>query len=139
MAVALGAGLMALGGCGSESSTTTGPPGARLMVIPEPTREEMFARVSGVLGINDQGCFTLDDRVLVVGSGSRVLAGNTSIDVADVGIVEVGARASGAGGEIDGLDEVERISRVLGLGDDAMTCQADRDDPALTVLDPSGP
>jgi hypothetical protein len=109
------------------------------MVIPEPTREEMFARVSGVLGINGQGCFTLDDRVLVVGSGSRVLAGNTSIDVADVGVVEVGARALGAGGEIDGRDEVERISRVLELGDDAMTCQADPDDPSLTVLDPSGP
>jgi hypothetical protein len=98
----------------------------------------MFGRVSGTLGINDQGCFTLDDRVLVVGKGSRVLPGEESIDVADVGTVEVGARASGAGGAIDGLDEVEHFAQAIGLGDEVTTCQADIEDPSLTVLDPSG-
>ena len=114
-ACALTAGLVVLGGCGSESSSATGPPGARLIVIPDPTREEMFGRVSGSLGVNGQGCFTLDDRVLVVGNGWRVLPGGESIDVADVGIVEVGARATGAGGAIDGLDEVKDFSGALRL------------------------
>lgn len=99
----------------------------------------MFSEVSGVLGINAQGCFTLDDRVLVVGSGSRVLENETSIDVADVGVVEVGTRTSGGGGLIDGSDDVKHFLGALDLGDDAMTCQSDADDPALTVLDPGGP
>ena len=99
----------------------------------------MFSVVSGTLGINDQGCFTLDDRVLVVGKGSRVLPGEKSIDVSDVGIVEVGARASGGGGLIDGLEEMEHFAQALGLGDEVMACQSDLDEPALTVLDPSGP
>jgi hypothetical protein len=108
-------------------------------VIPEPTREAMFGLVSGTLAINDQGCFTLDDRVLVVGTGSRVLSGGESIDIADVGVVELGGRASGAGGQIDGMEEVQRFVETLGLGDEAMTCQPEDADPALTVLDPSGP
>jgi hypothetical protein len=99
----------------------------------------MFARVSGTLGVNDQGCFTLEDRVLVVGNGSRVLPGGESIEIADVGTVEVGARASGGGGLIDGLDEVERFAQALNLGDEVTTCQADINAPSLTVLDPSGP
>jgi hypothetical protein len=98
----------------------------------------MFGLVSGTLGINDQGCFTLDDRVLVVGKGSRVLPGEESIDVADVGVVEVGSRATGAGGQIDGAGEVRRFVETLDLGDEAMACQPDDQDPALTVLDPSG-
>ena len=49
-------------------------------MILEPTREAMFGLVSGTVGINDQGCFTLDDRVLVVGKGSRVLPGGESIE-----------------------------------------------------------
>jgi hypothetical protein len=138
-ACALGAGLTGLGGCGSESSSATGPPGARLIVIPEPTREAMFGLVSGTLAINDQGCFTLDDRVLVVGTGSRVLPGGESIDIGDVGVVEVGRGASGAGGQVDGMEEVQRFVETLGLGDEAMTCQPEDADPALTVLDPSGP
>lgn len=117
----------------------SGPPDARLIVLPELTREGMFARVSGILGINDQGCFTLDDRVLVVGKGSRVREDAESIDVADVGVVEVGSRATGGGGFIDGPEDVEHFTRAAGLGDEAMACQSDVDDPALTVLDPSGP
>ena len=45
--------------------------------------------------------------------------------------------ASGAGGEIDGTDEVQRFA-MLGLGDEAMTCQPESAEPALTALDPSG-
>lgn len=99
----------------------------------------MFARVSGILGVNDQGCFTLHDRVLVVGKGSRVLSGGESIDIADVGVVDVGSVTSGGGGYIDGRDEVERFVRALGLSDEAATCQPDDHRPSLTVLDPSGP
>ncbi len=99
----------------------------------------MFSLVSGTLGINDQGCFTLDDRVLVVGNGSRVLEGEESIEVADVGLVEVGSDTSGGGGLIDGLEDVEYFAEAVGLGDEAMTCQSDVEEPALTVLDPSGP
>lgn len=135
----LAAGLTGLGGCGSEPSSATGPPGARLIVFPELTREGMFALVSGTLGINDQGCFTLDDRLLVVGKGSRVLPGGESIEVADVGVVDVGSRASGGGGAIDGLEEVERFAETTGLNDEVMTCQPDVEAPSLTVLDPSGP
>jgi hypothetical protein len=98
----------------------------------------MFGLVSGTLGINDQGCFTLDDRVLVVGQGSRVLPGGESIDIADVEVVEVGGRASGAGGQIDGIEEAQRFVETLDLGE-GMTCQPDDADPALTVFDPSGP
>lgn len=46
--------------------------------------------------------------------------------------------ASGAGGEIDGTDEVQRFAETLGLGDEAMTCQPESAEPALTALDPSG-
>lgn len=138
-ACAMAAGLMGLGGCGSESASVTGPPGARLIVFPELTREGMFALVSGTVGINDQGCFTLDDRVLVVGKGSSVLPGEKAIDIADVGVVDVGSRASGGGGAIDGLEEVERFAEATGLGEEAMACQSDSEDPSLTVLDPSGP
>lgn len=138
-ACALGAGLAGITGCGSESPSATGPPGARLIVFPEPTPEGMFALVSGTLGVNDQGCFTLDDRVLVVGMGSRVLPGGRSIDVADVGVVEVGSRASGGGGAIDGIGEVARFAEATGLGDEVMACQPDGGDTSLTVLDPSGP
>ena len=138
-ACALGAGLTGLGGCGSESSSATGPSGARLIVIPDLTREGMFSLVSGTLGINDQGCFTLDDRVLVVGKGSRVLKGEESIDVADVGVVDLGARASGGGGLIDGREDVEYFAQAVGLGDEVMACQSDVEEPALTVLDPPTP
>lgn len=138
-ACALGAGLTGLGGCGSESSSATRPPGVRLVVIPDLTREEMFGLVSGTLGINDQGCFTLDDRVLVVGTGSRVLPGDESVDIANIGVVDVGARASGAGCAIDGLEEVEHFAEAMGLGNEAMACQLQSRDASLTVLDPSGP
>ncbi|MCY7287866.1 MAG: hypothetical protein LH624_06345 [Cryobacterium sp.] len=137
-ACVLATGLTGIGGCGSQSSVS-GPPGARLVVLPELTRDGMFSLVSGTLGINDQGCFTLDDRVLVVGKGSRVLTGEESIDVADVGVVEVGSRTSGGGGLIDGIEEVEYFAKAVGLGDEAMACQSDGEEPALTVLDPSGP
>ncbi|MCY7402145.1 MAG: hypothetical protein LH477_14545 [Nocardioides sp.] len=113
--------------------------GARLIVIPDVTRDGMFARVSGTLGINDKGCFTLDDRVLVVGKGSRVLPGADSIEVADVGVVDVGTRTSGGGGYIDGVEEVERIADAMDLGDDVMACQPDGADTSLTVLDPPTP
>ena len=109
------------------------------MVIPDETRDGMFARVSGTLGINDQGCFALDDRVLVVGKGSRVLSGEDSVDIADVGVVEVGSRTSGGGGYIDGLEEVEYFAHAMGLGDEVMACQPEGEDPSLTVLDPSTP
>jgi hypothetical protein len=99
----------------------------------------MFARVEGTHVINNKGCFTLDDRVLVVGKGSRVLPGEDSIDVADVGVVDVGSRASGGGGYIDGADEVERIADAMGLGEDAMACQTEGGDTSLTVLDPPTP
>ena len=138
-ACTLGAALASLGGCGSETPAATGPPDARLIVIPEATDESMFGLVSGTLGINDQGCFTLDDRVLVVGMGSRVLPGEDSINIADVGTVDVGSQAAGAGGSIDGLDEVERFAQAMDLGDEVKTCQADADNPALTVLDPTAP
>ncbi len=99
----------------------------------------MFGLVSGTLGINEQGCFTVDDHVLVVGKGSRVLPGEESIDVADVGVVDVGSGAMGGGGPIEGLDAVEHFARTMGLSDEVMTCQPDVEDPSLIVLDPGGP
>lgn len=94
---------------------------------------------SGTLGINDQGCFTLDERVLVMGKGSRVLDGEESINVADVGVVEVGSEASGGGGLFDGLGDEEYFAQAFGLGDEVKACQSDSNGPSLTVLDPSGP
>ena len=99
----------------------------------------MFSRVSGTLAINDQGCFTLDDRLLVVGKGSRVLEGEASVDVADVGVVQVGSRTSGGGGLIDGSEDVQVFANAMGLGDEVMSCQSDSKEPALTVLDPATP
>lgn len=99
----------------------------------------MFSRVSGTLAINDQGCFTLDDRVLVVGKGSSVVEGGDSLEVADVGVVQVGSRTSGAGGLIDGPDDVQYFAEAMSLGDEVMSCQTDSKNPALTVLDPATP
>lgn len=72
-------------------------------------------------------------------SSSRVLPGEGSIDIADVGTVEVGARALGGGGLIDGPEEVEHFAQARGLDDEVTTCQADIEDPSLTGLNPSGP
>lgn len=122
--------------CGDEGS-----PGSStdtlLVVIPQDTDEAMFGRVSGILGVNDEGCFAVDDRVLVAGKGSRILENGDAIDIADVGVVEVGSRVSGSGGYVDGVEEVAHFAESLKLGDQAMKCQPDADDPSLAVLDPA--
>ena len=106
-------------------------------MLPVETTEAMFATVSGTLGINDQGCFTLDDRVLVVGHGSQVVLDGEGVEVADVGTVRLGERASGGGGCVDSSDEVSSTRWT--------TTSVTRSRPVspgapvrLTVLDPSG-
>lgn len=126
------------GGGGDDGFAEGSSPDGRLVVLPVETTEAMFATVSGTLGINDQGCFTLDDRVLVVGHGSQVVLDGEGVEVADVGTVRLGERASGGGGYVDGSDEVEQYALDHDLGDTVTTCQSRGAEPALTVLDPSG-
>ena len=117
-------------------SPGTGDP--RLIVIPEVTTEEMFGAVSATLGVNDKNCFVVDDTVLVVGKGSRVVDAGSAVDISGVGTVRVGEEAAGAGGIIEGTTEVENFVDSLGLDDAVMDCQEDVEAPKIVILDPSG-
>jgi hypothetical protein len=132
----VGASALLTGACGAEQSPGSG--GAETLVtIPQDTAEAMFGTVSGTLGLNSKDCFTLDERVLVVGKESRILDGQDAIEIADVGVVKVGDRASGSGGYIDGADEVENYAQSVGLGGDVLDCQLDDENVTLAVLDPA--
>jgi hypothetical protein len=56
------------------------------------------ARVTGVLGVNDQNCFALDGVLLIAPSGSTVSADGTSIDVAGLGTTSRGETIDTSGG-----------------------------------------
>ena len=136
----LAAGLGSLAACGEEAPPTTSPGTGdpRLIVIPEVTTEEMFGAVSATLGVNDKNCFVVDDTVLVVGKGSRVVDAGSAVDISGVGTVRVGEEAAGAGGIIEGTTEVENFVDSLGLDDAVMDCQEDVEAPKIVILDPSG-
>lgn len=120
-----------------EEASPGSSPESRLIVLPDDTAEAMFGSVSGTLSINSQGCYAIGDHVLVVGKGSRILDQGDSIEIADVGTVELGERASGSGGYIDGIEEVEHYAQALGLPDEVMGCQPDEANASIAVLDPA--
>jgi hypothetical protein len=72
----------------------------------EPTGFMLEARTNGILGVNAQGCFVLDDALLAVASGSTVLADGKSIEIEGVGRYSVGERVEGSGGsyEVNRMD-----------------------------------
>lgn len=119
--------------CGSDATTSQAP---TVLVLPDDAATSMYAKVGGVLGVNEQDCVTLDDRVLVVPKGSRALD-EQSIELAGLGTVRVGERLSGGGGLIDGADEVDYFVDGHDLdADEVARCQPDGAEPSLTVFTP---
>lgn len=87
--------------------------------------------------VNDKNCFVVDGSVLVVGQGSRVVDRGAGVDIAGVGVVQVGEKASGAGGIIEGAADVKNFVDALGLDETVMECQEDAATPVIVVLDPA--
>jgi hypothetical protein len=71
-----------------------------------PDRPGMAALVSGVLGVNEAGCFALDQWVLVAPPGSTVAEDGRSIVIPRLGRFSIGDRIQGGGGVSDGTNEV---------------------------------
>lgn len=106
-ALALSLTLVGCGGGGDgvvagEPSSST----SRLTLVTEPRPSEggMDAIVSGVLGVNDQGCLTIDGgdapHVLIAPYGSTAVDDET-VDLVGLGRFRVGDSVRGAGGWLD--------------------------------------
>lgn len=86
--------------------------GPRLLVSP-PANAGMEAIVSGRLGINDVGCFTVAGLVLIAPSGSSVLDTGDGVRIPGIGEIRLDGQVSTSGGylpaaelsDIEGLQE----------------------------------
>jgi len=76
-----------------------------LLVAPE-TNAGSDAVVAGALGVNEAGCFTIGEDVLLAPHGSTVIADGTGIDLPGVGEVGIGEQIDGGGGYLQGRQDL---------------------------------
>lgn len=68
-----------------------------------------MAIVSGTLTINAQGCFEVEDHLLVAPHGSTVSTDPLGVDIPGFGVLRVGESFTGSGGWFDWeLDDTDR-------------------------------
>lgn len=105
----------------SDEGESKGP----ALVVNEPTDAFFEAIVSGVVGVNEQNCVTLDDEVLVAPAGSRMAEGGAAILLKGYSAVAVGDGAQFAGGH-------EELTRDQ-AGEDIRNCASPQASEINTV------
>jgi uncharacterized protein DUF6281 len=82
------------------------PDTPRLLTSPEGPAVGMEALVSGVLRVNDAGCFALGHQILVAPPGSTVGSDGESIVIPQLGRFAIGDTIRGGGGQSDATNDV---------------------------------
>jgi len=72
----------------------------KLLVALEPSNTSLMANISGVIGINDRGCVTVDDYVLRAPFGATVSPDGASVDIPPFGLLPIGGDLPGSAGGI---------------------------------------
>lgn len=106
-AIALSLSLVGCGGGGDgvvAGEPSSSPSRLTLVTEPRPSEGGMDAIVSGVLGVNDLGCVTIDGgdapHVLIAPYGSTA-ADDETVDLVGLGRFTIGDSVRGAGGWLD--------------------------------------
>lgn len=89
-----------------------------LLVALEPSNTSLMANISGLIGINDHGCVTVDDYVLQAPFGATVSPGGESVDIPPYGAIPIGGNLPGSAGGVGpygGDHPTENQQKVLDL------------------------
>jgi hypothetical protein len=71
-----------------------------LLVAREPSNTSLMANISGVLGINERGCVTVDEYVLRAPFGATVSPDGKSVDIPPFGSLPIGGDLPGSAGGV---------------------------------------
>lgn len=90
--------------CAEETSEEKAEPvhemdGKTLVTVPKGTPDvAMRALIEGILAVNDKGCFTVNDRVIVTTFDATITPQAKGISVPGLGTLDLGTEVSGSGG-----------------------------------------